>query len=99
MDQMSRKPAEIASAHHQVTMTNRSLMGVDGVVNMDSYDQDRIILQTGAGLLEVKGAKLHVQQLNLEQGKIVLDGEIDSLVYCGESARKRGKNFLGRLVK
>jgi sporulation protein YabP len=93
-----KKPTE-AAQHHQVTMTNRNLLGVDGVANMDSYDQEKVILQTGAGILEVKGAKLHVQQLNLEQGKVVLDGEIDSLTYCAESARKHGKSFLSRLVK
>lgn len=94
-----RKPAEAAQQHHQVTLTNRNLLGVDGVANMDSYDQAKIILRTGAGILEVKGAKLHVQQLNLEQGKVVLDGEIDSLNYCAESVRRHGKNFLSRLVK
>jgi sporulation protein YabP len=94
----TKKPAE-AVQHHQVTMTNRNLLGVDGVANMDSYDQEKIILQTGAGILEVKGAKLHVQQLNLEQGKVVVDGEIDSLTYCAESARRHGKSFLSRLVK
>lgn len=94
-----KKNAETVQTHHQVTLTNRNSLGVDGVVNMDSYDQDKIILQTGHGILEVKGAKLHVQQLNLEQGKVVVDGEIDSLNYCAESARKSGKNFLSRLVK
>jgi sporulation protein YabP len=94
-----KRPAEAVLSHHQVTMTNRNLMGVDGVVNLDSYDQEQIILETGHGILEVKGAKLHVQQLNLEQGKVVLDGEIDSLIYDGEKVRKRGKHFLSRLMK
>jgi sporulation protein YabP len=97
MDQIKR-PLEMTQ-QHQVTMTNRNLLGVDGVANMDSYDQDKIILQTVAGVLEVKGTKLHVQQLNLEQGKVVLDGEIDSLLYCADSGRRHGKGFFSRLVK
>jgi len=97
MDQIKKSP-EMAQ-QHQVTITNRNLLAVDGVANMDSYDQEKIILQTAAGVLEVKGSKLHVQQLHLEQGKVILDGEIDSLIYCADSGRRHGKSFFSRLVK
>jgi sporulation protein YabP len=84
---------------HQLTLADRKLLGVEGVSNMDSYDQEKIVLQTGVGVLEVKGNKLHVRQLNLEQGKVMLDGEIDSLAYIKETGHKSGRSFLSKLTK
>ncbi|HEY8464718.1 MAG TPA: sporulation protein YabP [Bacillota bacterium] len=94
-----KKGAETTAAVHQVNLINRNLLGVEGVINLDSYDNEQVILQTCAGVLEVKGEKLHIQQLNLELGKVVLDGEITALNYTNENAGKRGRNFLSRLVK
>jgi sporulation protein YabP len=91
-----KKPVEPA---HQLNISNRNWISVEGVVNMDSYDQEKVILKTSLGMLEIKGNNLHVQQLNLEQGKATLDGEIVSLNYGDENSVKRGKGFLGRLVR
>ena len=85
-------------APHQMTLSNRNQLGIDGVVNLGSYDQELILMETSVGVLEVKGEHLHIQQLNLDQGRVVIDGEINSLVYS-EAGLKKGKGFLGRLIK
>jgi sporulation protein YabP len=93
------KKAVETQSPHQLTLADRKLLGVEGVSNMDSYDQEKIVFQTSVGVLEVKGNKLHVRQLNLEQGKAMLDGEIDSLAYLKENGHKSGKSFLSKLTK
>ena len=84
---------------HQLTLTNRNALGIEGVLNMGSFEDERIVLETTKGVLEIKGENLHVQQLNLDQGRVVLDGTVYSLVYLGEDFGKKGKGFLGRLIK
>ncbi|HBF36925.1 MAG TPA: sporulation protein YabP [Firmicutes bacterium] len=84
---------------HQLTLTNRGQLVVEGVSNLESYDQDQVILETNSGVLEVKGETLHIQQLSLDQGKVIVDGNICSLVYTDEDALKKGKSFLSRLIK
>jgi sporulation protein YabP len=84
---------------HQLTLTNRGQLMLEGVNNLGSYDQDQIILETSSGVLEVKGAGLHIQQLNLDQGKVMIDGDVYSLVYTDGNALQKGKGFLGRLIK
>jgi sporulation protein YabP len=84
---------------HQIILTNRGQLAVEGVSNLGSYDQEQIILETSSGVLEVKGEGLHIQQLNLDQGKVMVDGEVLSLVYTDEYALKKGKGFFGRLIK
>jgi sporulation protein YabP len=91
-----KKPGEPA---HQLNISNRNWIGVEGVINMDSYDQEKVILKTSLGMLEIQGNNLHVQQLNLDQGKVTLDGEIVALNYSDENSVKRGKGFLGRLIR
>jgi sporulation protein YabP len=92
-----KKIAEAAS--HQLSLSNRNLLGVEGVQNLGSYDQEQIIMETSFGVLEVKGERLHIQQLNLDQGKVLIDGEIDSLIYSHNDPAKKGRGFLGKLIK
>jgi sporulation protein YabP len=90
---------KVAEVTHQLILTNRGQLMVEGVNNLGSYDQDQIILETSSGVLEVKGTGLHIQQLNLDQGKVTVDGDVYSMIYTDEDAIKKGKGFLGRLIK
>ena len=95
MDEKKKLP----ETPHQLTLSNRNLLGVDGVINMGSFDEDKIILETSKGVLEIKGERLHVQQLNLDQGKVLLDGEFYSLAYVCDELSKKGKGFFSNLMK
>lgn len=90
---------KVAELSHQLTLTNRAQLALEGVNNLGSYNQEQIILETSAGVLEIKGEGLHIQQLNLDQGKVLVDGEIVALIYNAENHLKKGKSFLGRLFK
>ena len=78
---------------HQLTLNNRHLLAIDGVTNLGSYEEDLLILETVAGVLEIKSGHLHVQQLNIDQGRVVIDGDICSLVYTDQELAKKGKTF------
>lgn len=84
---------------HQLTLNNRNLLAIDGVTNLGSYEEDLLILETVAGVLQIKGERLHVQQLNIDQGRVVIDGDICSLVYTDQDLVKKGKGFLSKLIK
>ncbi len=88
----------IVESQHQLTLMNRGLLNIEGVRNLGSYDQEVIYIETDYGTLEIKGARLHIQQLNLDQGKTVIDGDIHSFVYL-EDGPKKGKGFFSRLMK
>lgn len=90
---------KVTDQPHQITLNNRNLLEVDGVTNLGSYDEDLLILETVAGVLEIKGGHLHVQQLNIDQGRVVIDGDICSLVYTDQDLVKKGKGFLSKLIK
>ncbi len=90
---------KVTDEAHQLTLNNRRLLAIDGVTNLGSYEEDLLMLETVAGVLEIKGGHLHVQQLNIDQGRVVIDGDICSLVYTDQDMVKKGKGFLSKLIK
>ncbi|HEX3047906.1 MAG TPA: sporulation protein YabP [Bacillota bacterium] len=84
---------------HQLTLVNRNQMNLDGVTDLGSYDQEQIILETNCGVMEIKGEQLHIQQLSLEQGKVIIAGEIYSLTYTDQNLAQKNKGFFGKLIK
>lgn len=87
-------------AEHQVTIDNREHMEISGVIHVDSFDSEEIILETEMGLLAIRGEDLDIKQLNLEQGKLSIRGFVLELVYSEEKGFKgRGKRFIERLFR
>ena len=85
---------------HQIKLTNRKNGSKSGVVDVLSFDENEIVLDTDMGLLTVRGKELHVKRLTLEKGELDLEGQIDSLNYSSNAALKRsGESFLSRLLK
>lgn len=82
---------------HQFSVVDREEMTVDGVVNLGSFDEHEVIMETEQGILTVKGTGLNIKQLNLDNGNIIFEGTIKSIVYDDEVKSKKG--LLERLLK
>ena len=86
---------------HELMLLDRKKMEMDGVKDVKSFDENEVILDTDLGQLEIGGEKLHISVLDLEKGRVALDGRIDSVVYSDRiekvSAQKRG--VLGRFFR
>ncbi|WP_422449012.1 sporulation protein YabP [Thermoanaerobacterium sp. DL9XJH110] len=91
---------EKAQSRHKLTLQNREILDITGVINVEKFTDDDIILETQQGMLNIKGEKMHMKQLNLDGGLIVVEGLIKSLTYSeGGSSKERGKGILNRLFK
>lgn len=85
---------------HRLMMEDRGKMSITGIVDVVSFDENQVVLDTDKGLLTIKGKDLCVSRLTLDKGEVDVDGQADSLVYSSnESLRKAGESFLGRLFK
>ena len=80
---------------HNVTLNDRKRLGITGVEDVECFNEQIVVLQTPLGTLTVTGSGLNVSQLNLEDGRVSLEGEVDAMEYTG-GRKKRG---LGRLFK
>jgi len=79
---------------HSISLESREKLTVTGVMDVESFDENLIVLDTVRGVLLVRGQDLHLQLLSLEGGQAVVDGLVDSLSY--EEERKGG--LFGRLL-
>ena len=83
---------------HILNMEERERVRIGGVMEVLSFDEDGIMMETTCGLLLLKGAGMHIGKLDLEAGDVVVDGSIDSMTYSdGTLAEKH--SILGRLFR
>lgn len=83
---------------HRLSMEQRHDCKITGVVEVHSFDENNILMETVDGMLAIKGNNLHVTRLNLEKGEADVDGKVDSLMYSDKSTlAKKGEGLLTRL--
>nr|MBO2471408.1 sporulation protein YabP [Bacillota bacterium] len=93
------RQAGAARRKHQLALRERESLAVEGVVNVESFDDTEVIVETEAGVLFVRGEQLHIKELNLETGTLQLTGHVHALEYAGEGLAKKSKGLLGKLFK
>ncbi len=82
--------------NHSIHIDDRRLISVTGVKDVDSFNEQFVQLLTEAGELRIEGADLHITKLNLDEGQVMLEGEISALEYAG--GEERG-SLLGRIFR
>ncbi len=89
------------NVYHHFILENREKMDVSGVINVESFDSEEIIMDTEQGLLAVKGEELHIKHLNLDQGEVKITGLIMELAYSEHKSHPggRAKSFLDKIFK
>ena len=77
---------------HHVILEEREQLIVSGVEEVESFDENTIVMYTSRGTLVVRGEGLHIEKLSLDGGDLKVEGEIDSLTY-EDDRRERGGLF------
>lgn len=90
-------PFEENGLRHSVVMEGRKKLSVSGVEEVESFDENTIVMSTSLGVLVVRGEDLHIEALSLEGGELKVEGEVDSLTYEEDSGREGG--FFARLFR
>lgn len=83
---------------HGVTLTGRSHAEITGVSDVDCFNEQLIVLATTMGEMTISGNSLNISHLNQQEGKLIVDGEFDSIEYSGKNRAGRG-GFLSRLMR
>lgn len=83
---------------HNIIIEDRKSLTVSGVEDVDSFDEQTVVLFTELGELTVRGSDLHMNKLNVETGEVSIEGEIQVLSYQDETPRSSGGIF-GRIFR
>ena len=99
---MDMKKDNIQSANviQNIVLENREKLSISGVLDVLSFDDQIVILETELGLLTVKGENLRINKLSLDTAEVIIDGEIYNLGYSEkELDKKSGGGLLGKIFK
>ena len=90
MDEKRFSKVQQKEITQNVIMENRRKLSISGVTDVESFDEETIVLSTEAGMLIIKGSALHINKLSLESGEVAVEGEIDALNYSDEETKNHG---------
>lgn len=83
-----------------IIMENREKLSVSGVIDVESFNDECVIVETELGMLIIKGEDLHINKINLDSSELSVEGDIISCEYSDrESSRSKGFGFLGKMFK
>jgi sporulation protein YabP len=85
---------------HSILMENRQKVSITGVQDVDSFDESTVILVTDLGYITLHGVDLHISKLNLEEGQLIVEGEVIALQYSDDDyGRGKGSGLFSRLFR
>ena len=82
-------------AHH-IILEEREQLSISGVEEVESFDENTIVMDTAQGVLIVRGEGLHIEKLSLDGGDLKVEGMVESLAY--EEPRRGRGGFFSRLL-
>ncbi|MCI8352651.1 MAG: sporulation protein YabP [Clostridia bacterium] len=82
-----------------LVLENRGKLSISGVLDVLSFDDQVVIVETELGLLTVKGEDLRINKLSIDTSEVVIEGEIFSMNYSEKDMDKKGGSLLGKIFK
>ena len=93
------KYAENISYNHGVSINERKLVYLTGLVKIESFDDEEFLLETNMGYLAIKGSNLEIVRLDTKDGTLSIKGNIDSLAYFDNLNKSSKSSFMDKLFK
>ncbi len=85
--------------NHKVILENREKLTISGVDDVESFDEEKVVVITQMGTMTVTGADFRISRLNVDDGQLVIEGEIDEIEYSDTVRDNKSGGFFGRLFK
>ena len=82
-----------------IILENREKLSISGVLDVLSFDDLIVILETELGLLSIKGENLKINKLSIDTGDVIVEGDIINIGYSDKEIDKKSGSFLGKIFK
>ncbi len=83
---------------HELRLSDRRALGMNGIVEVVSFDDCSVVLKTVCGELVIEGQELHISVLDTARGAVSVDGNICAMIYYDQKSSDRRGRF-GKLLK
>ena len=79
-------------------LENREKLSISGVIDVESFNDECVVVDTELGLLIVRGEDLRINKLDIDNYELDIEGDIISCEYSDKD-RSKGSGFFGRMFK
>ena len=86
---MVEKSGETAKKH-TLSIGTRTHAEIAGVSDVESFDENTVILTTDCGRLTLEGEGLHIGTLDIARGVVEVSGRISAVYYSDQAPARRG---------
>lgn len=87
-----------AKTTHSIIIEERKSLIVTGVTDIERFDEEEVVVSTPLGQLSIKGQGLHLNKIDVEDGELSVEGELDSVTYADVQDSGKG-SFWARLFR
>lgn len=94
-----KKEIKIEDRKAGVILENRKKLSLSGVVDVVSFNEEQIVLNTILGSLTIKGEGLKMNKLDVHNGEVVMVGMVNSFIYTNKESKKDKESILSKLFK
>ena len=94
-----RKSMNTTGVIQNLILENRSKLSISGVLDVLSFDDQVVILETELGLLTVKGENIRINKLSIDTSEVIVEGDISNLSYSDKSIEKNKSSLMSKIFK
>ena len=80
-------------------LENRGKLSISGVLDVLSFDDQVIIVETELGLLTIKGENLRITKLSIDTSEVIVEGNIAYLAYSNKEIEKNKGSIISKIFK
>ncbi len=96
---LEEKKLSTTNIMQNLILENRNKLSISGVLDVLSFDDQIVIIETEMGLLTVKGENLKINKLSIDTSEVIVEGDIFELAYSDENINKKSSGFLNKIFK
>ena len=80
-------------------LENRGKLSISGVLDVLSFDDQVIMVETELGLLTIKGENLRITKLSIDTSEVIVEGNISYLAYSDKEVEKNKGSIISKIFK
>lgn len=80
-------------------LENREKLSISGVIDVESFNDESVVIDTELGVLVVRGMDLHISKLNIDSSELSVEGDIMSCEYSDRDGSRSKGGFFARMFK
>jgi len=80
-------------------LENRQKLSISGVLDVLSFDDQVVMVETELGLLTVKGENLKINKLSIDTSEVIVEGDISYLAYSDRTQERTKQSLISKIFK